>query len=482
VVQEIEGLLTPDQVKARMVQAEKLLETGGDIYVELADQRVKMEHEELRRMLPGYVRHFIEKSAPLLDIGLEGDLDGIFALRPRRRGAMDLFWPVLESYKPEVRERLTVFRPLNTDDTIFLHPGEPVFECFRSQIQNKYAESALKGAVFVDPYAEAPYFFHVALVKVIRKSDPETGEYKTEELLDLRLVGLRQDEFGEISQFPVEHLMLLRAAEGIPPEYISFASTIVAAIEQGKNYLMERVAMSSAQSRKQSLLDSLPERLDFIARGYAYQEAELAITRAKLSEKATKGDIRARGELAKVKQRQRELSDRKGKALTLVQREPELIVPDEPNFLAHTLVIPSQDPEDKRRHDREVEKIAVRVAWAFEESRGRTVKDVSTAEFARMAGLDERPGFDLLSRHPEGEERAIEVKGRAAVGDVELSENEWAKACNLRERYWLYVVYDCASACPRLLRIRDPFRTLLVRNKGGVIIGEEKIFASAEPY
>jgi len=31
---------------------------------------------------------------------------------------------------------------------------------------------------------------------------------------------------------------------------------------------------------------------------------------------------------------------------------------------------------------------------------------------------------------------AIEVKGRATIGDVELSENEYTKACNLRDRYW----------------------------------------------
>ena len=79
-----------------------------------------------------------------------------------------------------------------------------------------------------------------------------------------------------------------------------------------------------------------------------------------------------------------------------------------------------------------------------------------------------------------GEKRSIEVKGRAGVGDVELSENEWAKACNLRDRYWLYVVYDCASPHPRLLRVQDPFAALLVRARGGVVIDEQDVFAAAE--
>ena len=38
----------------------------------------------------------------------------------------------------------------------------------------------------------------------------------------------------------------------------------------------------------------------------------------------------------------------------------------------------------------------------------------------------------LLLIRPSGEKRAIEVKGRAAVGEVEVLANEWDKACNLR--------------------------------------------------
>ncbi|MBI4639111.1 MAG: DUF3883 domain-containing protein, partial [Candidatus Tectomicrobia bacterium] len=116
----------------------------------------------------------------------------------------------------------------------------------------------------------------------------------------------------------------------------------------------------------------------------------------------------------------------------------------------------------------------------YEESHGATVKDVSTPQLARTAGLTEHPGFDLLSMRPRGEKRAIEVKGRAGVGDIELTENEWIKACNLRERYWLYVVFGCASPRPRLLRVQDPFGKLLVRAKGGVVIDEREIFTAAE--
>lgn len=131
------------------------------------------------------------------------------------------------------------------------------------------------------------------------------------------------------------------------------------------------------------------------------------------------------------------------------------------------------------RFDAEVEAMAVKVVWAYEEAAGASVRDVSKPALARTAGLSDWPGFDLLSRRPGDEERAIEVKGRAGVGDIELKENEWAKACNLRERYWLYVVYDCATPQPRLLRVQDPFGKLIVKAKGGVVIDERAIIAEA---
>jgi len=67
-----------------------------------------------------------------------------------------------------------------------------------------------------------------------------------------------------------------------------------------------------------------------------------------------------------------------------------------------------------------------------------------------------------------------------ANGAVELTENEWARACNLRGRYWLYVVFDCGTASPRLFKVRDPFTKLLARHKGSARIGARDIVQAAE--
>ncbi|MFZ5897985.1 MAG: helicase-related protein [Bacillota bacterium] len=480
-VRQVEGRLTPEQFKTRLEQREKLLGTGGDVARQLPAQRAKLERETLRRLLPGYVRRFIEKSAPLLHIGINGDLEGYFSFKPLRPGALDPLWPVLESYDPARWERLTVYKPAEGEPAIFLHPGEPLFDRYCSLVRGRFADLARRGGVFVDPYARHPYFFHLALVRVVRRADPALPEvFGWEEPVEVRLVGLRQDETGEIEECPVEHLMLLRGAERIPPAAIPLVATVATACAQAKNFLIERVAEPLAAARRRALEATLAAREEFIWRGYAYQEAELALKRARLAERAGAGDAAAKGELTRVKRQQRELADRKEMSLAVLRREPELIVPDEIRFLAHALVVPSHDPEDRARYDREIERIAVRVARGYEEERGCSVRDVSLPELALLAGLDTYPGFDLLSRDPAGEERAIEVKGRAGIGDIELSENEWARACNLRDRYWLYVVYDCASAHPRLLRVQDPFGKLLARRKGGVVIGEQEIFEAAE--
>ena len=165
--------------------------------------------------------------------------------------------------------------------------------------------------------------------------------------------------------------------------------------------------------------------------------------------------------------------------MLVLRREPELIAPGRVTFIAHALVVSSSDPEDQKRHDAEVEQIAMHFARAHEEAAGATVKDVHTPDLARAAGLPDNPGFDLLSIRPGGEKRAIEVKGRAGVGEVEVSANEWAKACNLRQGYWLFVVYDCATPNPRLLRVQDPFGTLIAKAAGGVLIDARAIMEAA---
>lgn len=115
---------------------------------------------------------------------------------------------------------------------------------------------------------------------------------------------------------------------------------------------------------------------------------------------------------------------------------------------------------------------------AVEKAEGADVRDVSTPPKARLAGLSDYPGFDLFSKRP-AEERGIEVKGRVGTGAIELTENEWARAINERERYWLYAVFDCGTPNPRLFRVQDPFGKLVAKATSGVMIGFSQVVQAA---
>jgi len=104
--------------------------------------------------------------------------------------------------------------------------------------------------------------------------------------------------------------------------------------------------------------------------------------------------------------------------------------------------------------DEDIERIAIAEAIRYEVARGWVVESVET----------ENRGFDLISRRPHPEDpmtfievRFIEVKGRAGVGVVALSENEYRTAQRLKGDYWLYVVFDCGGT-PELHAVRDPAR------------------------
>ena len=496
----LEGTLTEGQVRAIQEKERSLFGPGGDVVRELDRLNDSVDYEVYRRLLPGYVRGFVEKSASLLDLRIDGDLDSTFRLVPMERRALDSLLPALESRQQGERRRLTVYRPDRAADVVWMHPGEEVFDQLSASVVGRYGDDGLRGSVFIDPYATQPYLFHIALVSVVQASERPAapgvdflsqmteGAIPEPKLLDSRLVGLRQNTDGTLEEAPVEHLLLLRGAADFAPGSEPLAGTARALVQEAERFANDIVVGRMVQTHRQQLIDDLDERLGFVARGFDYQAAELAAARARLTERDRAGDHRVRDELARVRERQRSLSAARTNRLDEMRAEPDNIKPGEVEFLVHALVVPSQVPEDDtEQYDADVEAIAVEVATAYEERFNAEVTDVSRPELARRAGLTDWPGFDLLSRRPPAgdgsrEELAIEVKGRRGHGSIELKDNEWANACNLRGKYWLYVVFDCATPHPRLVRVRDPFGKLLAKTRESTAytITESEILEAAE--
>ena len=488
-IEDIDSRLTQEQVRA-LDARERALFGGGDVKSRLSELRAAMEQENYRRLLPGYIRRFVGSAAPLLDMTVEGDLEEVFNLAPERVRGLDPVLGALEAYPEEMQGRFTVSRPqrgnvssnpLQEDGTaIWLHPGEPVFDRFCTALLSRYGDEALRGAIFIDPHADFPYLFHLAHVSVVKHGmDRESTE---SEVVESCLVGLQQDSTGTIKPCPVEHLLLLRGAQNVKPGSIPLARQARRLVEAATEWLQGVTLAHMVDEHRAQIESTLPERLDWAARGYDHQAAELIAKRQRINERARGGDTRARAELTTVKAQQRRLTEDKERCLARLRMEPACIVPGEAAMVAHALVLPSDNPEEREQYAAQVEAIAVRLARAYEEESGARVDDVSRPELARRAGLSDWPGFDLLSRYPDTGRRAIEVKGRAHSGGIELKENEWANACNLRDGYWLYVVFDCATPRPRLVRVRDPFGKLLAksRNSTAYTISPRSILEAAE--
>jgi SNF2 family DNA or RNA helicase len=475
VAEELEGRLTKEQIQAHAAREKSLYGSGGDVMKELPRLRANLEREIHFRLLPGYVRQYLEQAMSLVDIQIAGDTGGFFSIRPKRPNALDPVLPAMELYADKMRERLSVSRPQDQKEAIWLRPGEPVFESLRALVSERLADMGRRGAVFVDPTTERPYFFHMALLSIVRKADPELPELAKEEILECRLVGVKQYEGADVMLCPVEHLLLLKGRQGLPPSGQRLALVAEEMKNQALAFLIERVGRKKALERKKQLLENMPEREIFLQRAFDFQEAELAVGRVKHAEKARAGNRKAIEALEEVKRQQKQLASRKANTLAVLKREPELIAPGPVTFVAHALVVPSTDPMDLKEHDINVEIVAMKMARAFEEAGGAEVVEVHKPELARRAGLPDNPGFDLLSIRQGNEKRAIEVKGRAAMGDIEVSANEWAKACNMRDGYWLYAVYDCATPSPRLVRVQDPFGSLLAKTKGSVLISVKEV-------
>ena len=494
---------------------------SGEVAERLGGLLRDLDRERYLQLLPGYVRRFVEKSAALLDLEIRGDLDGCFSLAPRGPGALDALLPALEAYPAPARERLCVRRPGSDSEphvpAVWLHPGEPVFDALSERILRDCAGDALRGGIFVDPRAEAPYLFHLALVTIERESGepaavvdqhsavppasesdgsklraiPDaTGEAEAttfgprqREVVERRLLGLRQDGAeGGIAECPVEQVLLLRGAPDVAPGAVPLASRALGMRAEAARYAERHVLERRVGEHRDVLRAELPERRRRVGIGFDLRAAELAARRAKLA-RAGAGRKDEQNGLEEVKREQRALVLEKDRALARIEAAPDRVVAGDVRFLAHVLVVPASDAAEQERHGARVEEIAVRIALGWERERSAAVQDVSKPERARLAGLPDWPGFDLLATDSDGEVWSIEVKGRAGRGAIQMEANEWKQACHLGERYWLYVVFDCATPAPRLVRVRNPFDKLLASERAvsTYSISAASLLKAAEP-
>ena len=436
----------------------------------LGNVQEQRESAETLRMLPAYVRSFFEDAAPLLGYRINGDIAAIFNLSQCPISVQN----AIDEYPPNLRNRLTFSREFalpagsETPEAVFLHPGEPIFDTIRSYFLEKLNAEGERGAVYFDPQADEPYLFYLARIPVIRQTHDKPY------ILDEMLVGIRRFADGRCEETPAHLLLTLtpRTAQHSMPATLSAAWIHRADETQPiENFVRENIGNPKLSHIRDLFQSEMDEKKEQIKVSFRLREGELLRQRLNLKKDVAKGIPAAQTKLRNCDQEIKALPNKRAEAEANLIRDIEGIQLGSVAVYVRAFVTEPPTAEISTKTLRDTEAIAIKTAIEYERERGAEVKDVSNPNLKK--------GFDLQSRHPNGEVRYIEVKGRTGMTSVELTANEWRQAANHGDRYWLYVVYHCDTE-PRLYRCQDPFGNLIAKATGSMRINASDILKGSE--
>ena len=465
---EIERTLTKEQVQARLEAAGRKVEVS-EVRALLDALKNQKELAEQKRMMPAYIRRFFQQVAPLIGIGIRGEIESIFHLEPCPPSIQQ----ALNSYPPEVQDKLTFEREHAMPDlgsepqAIYLHPGEPVFEAVMDLFLGQYEHLGMRGAIFEDPESSEPYLFILARATVLRDS-ARSGEKP--EVTDEEMVGVKRFANGRLELAPAHLLLTLFDGQS---EFVPPTSLVNAASEttQTEAFMIQQVALPALEKRRREEETRLPEQVERLRVAYNLRQAELLRQRRLLKEAVANGVPAATSKLRACDAELEQLDSQRRQAEANLYAEPERLRLGPVSLYAQALVLPVPAGDVERRRDANAEKVALAEVIRRETEEGSFIEDVSAPHM--------KAGFDLKITRADGSLRYVEVKGRTGETAVELTSNEYLQAGNHRDRYWLYVVYNCEKL-PILHRIMDPFGNLLAKQTGSVRISSREIIEAAQ--
>ena len=411
--------------------------------------QANLEAEE-RRLMPRYVESHFLSAAKAVGLRTEARADGLWRIEHvladlrserlasvRRLGKPDTSYRKLTFYKEHLEQDQHL-------DAVLLGPGHPVYGAVDERLRERLHELVGQAAVYVDSVTEVPYRLHFYEISV--RGQTTKGEATT---IHAELVGVRE-EVGEgiaasdrYSVIPADVLIDM-PAHPHPPETLP-------EIDQGpiSDYVKTTVQMErrqDAQTERGHYADVAHEYLQrsFDARVHAGQNRVMALRAREPSEP----------EVALARQRaEQDLFDlNRTRTERLAGIERLRVARHGPvRHVASCLVLPpntatdrcpelAEEPNAELR--RRVELAAEDIVVAYEEAHGRECERVGHLKIGfdirSLAPPDSQTGY----RDPVTGVRRIEVKGRKRGLPVRLTTNEWYKAQQLGDTYWLSVVWD----------------------------------------
>jgi flagellar motor protein MotB len=324
-------------------------------------------------------------------------------------------------------------------------PGHPLFETVRTAAEDAVRHDLERGAIFYDLHSSVPYHLDVFAVSI------KDGRGS---VLHRRLFVVCSTIDGQLSvRQPTIFLDLAVAPKTTTPPSITLVDRAQREQRLVEEALTPFLAEVAAQTAKQTT--TIRKHLQISLDELIHRQN---MTLGKLHEDQSQFTEVPNWLLASIKQAEDRIDELNGR---LERRLDELAQEEQCSigaveYVGSAWVLPHPERASpgiaQMVRDEEIERIAVDAVIAHENARGWVVESVEKAN----------RGFDLISRklHPEDsktaiEVRFIEVKGRAGVGEVALTENEHGTAIRLKDDYWLYAVFNCGSR-PQIHLVRNP--------------------------
>ncbi len=396
------------------------------------------------RLTPAFIRAFFLNAMEALWPGrMEQRADGRWRIRHVPADLRNLPPDVVQQYGQPADQYLAFTFDLDESRRTgveFVAPGHALFEAVMHHTLTRFRDDLDRGAVFVDPDGQREGLIWLVEGRINDGLGNIVGQ---------KLFALYQPAHGgSIEELPPSIFLDYEA----PADPI-VAPDILAALLTGRGnvigwsitHLLEPYLHELSERRTREVgivrrylresFDVLIARSDGLLMGYEAKQTAGRDMRMKIMEEERRND---------------DLRRRKTDRLARAEREQMLML-DEPRVVGVAAVLPvvEQRADPAMRRDDEVERAAIAAVLDYEAKRGWEAKDLSVQKLP----------YDVRSQGPDGAIRYIEVKGRADVGGVELSEREWLTAENYGLNYWLYIVTH-ARTNPHVHIIQDPAHTL----------------------
>ena len=438
---------------AAMPPASHALQTAAETalatrHINIAAMTDLRQRAKENRLSPAYIRaFFLDSLAAHFPGRVERRADGFWRIRYVPPALRDLPRGLAQRYpKPDERYLRFTFdmRKARQSGVEAIGPGHPLFESLLQYTIDKCRGDLEAGAIFLDLDNRLEGLIWLVEGAVKDGLDAVVGQ---------KLFAVYQPaDGGEMEALPPSVFIDL----GIPAQRPTPPQPLLELLDQ-RGLALEWSVTRQIEPYLEEI-ETRRRREVAIVRRYLNEsfEAQIAESDGKLmaDEERQERGIDMRNAIAEEERRNDDLRQRKAERLRRADREA-MISMSAPRVLGVAGVIPADQAEPSAktqpamRRDDAVERAAIDFVMRHERENGRQPQDRSP----------EKKPFDISSVDENGETRYIEVKGRAGVGAVELTENEWRAAENMGEAYWLYIVSNSIKE-PQLTKIQDPARAI----------------------